>query len=310
MGQSAHIKQGEEGLRYVKAVLREEYPNMNPEWLDKAKNERKGGGRMNEQKLDSHFENDDFDDEPFISVYHDLLKEYPGAANLPDEAASRAHIPILGKPLAHNAEGVGDSPAANSTSASELPTPEPYVWDGFTVCDYQTDKYAEATNLEEAIAIRGEKAFLEKVEPEDFSPTPEGVSKIGIASLWCQSTWSAWDEESRKVDEERAVANLHTGDVLTLGQAPDELSRSQNLMEIEDLGFGFYHNGKLLPFTPYHDYDEDLFTNEIKHLKANEWIECVIRSTTCNGGDEGDVSDDPEFCWRVYSCDVTVYKVS
>ena len=121
---------------------------------------------MNEQKLDSHFENDDFDDEPFISVYHDLLKEYPGAANLPDEAASRAHIPILGKPLAHNAEGVGDSPAANSTSAVELPTPEPYVWDGFTVCDYQTDKYAEATNLEEAIAIRGERLSLKRSSPK------------------------------------------------------------------------------------------------------------------------------------------------
>lgn len=97
--------------------------------------------------------------------------------------------------------------------------------------------------------------------------------------------------------------------MLTLGQVPDELPPGENLSEVKDLGFGFYFHGDLLPFTPYNDYDQDNLMDAIKSLSPGEWIECVVRSSTCNGEDAGGVPADPDFCWRVYSCDVTVYRV-
>ena len=64
-----------------------------------------------------------------------------------------------------------------------LPRPEKYEGEQFSVEDYKTEEYAEARTLEEAIAIRGAKAFLRDVTPDDFLDAPLGVQKIGIADL-------------------------------------------------------------------------------------------------------------------------------
>lgn len=87
-----------------------------------------------------------------------------------------------------------------------------------------------------------------------------------------------------------------------------EGTEKQNWMEIRDLGFGFYRGGTFLPFTPYHDYDEDLFISAIHSLKPNERIVGVVRDSKCDGQDNA-IPADPSFCWRVYSVKVSVYKV-
>ncbi len=249
---------------------------------------------------------DDFYDEDFLSVYLELLEDYPNAANLASETEARAHQPLV-KDLVLNAGTVLEGADARQTDKQGLPIPTPYEGEAFSVEDYQSGEYAGAANLDEAIAMRGEKAFFKMVTPRDFEPLPAEVARLGIAELWAQSTWKASKAEERNVAEE-ASANLSPGNVLTLGRIPAELPDSRNSCEIEDLGFGFYHNGELLPFTPYHDYDQRLFIDAIKTLGHGEWIECAVRSATCNGED-CDPDDEFDFCWRVYSCEVTVYKV-
>lgn len=249
---------------------------------------------------------DDFYDEDFLSVYLELLEDYPGAANLAAEGEARAHRPLV-KDLLPNLRTSPEGADARQTGEHGLPIPTPYEGEAFSVLDYQSGEYAEADNLDEAIAMRGKKAFFKMVTPQDFEPLPAEVTRLGIAELWAQSTWDAFEAEERNVAEE-ASANLAPGNVLTLGRIPVELPDSQNWGEIEDLGFGFYHDGEFLPFTPYHDYDQQLFIDAIKTLGHGEWIECAVRSATCNGGD-CDPNDEFGFCWRVYSCEVTVYKV-
>lgn len=249
---------------------------------------------------------DEFYDEDFLSVYLELLEDYPNAANLASEAEARAHLPLV-KGLVPNSDASLEGLNARQTDEHGLPIPIPYEGEHFTVRDYQSEEYAGAANLDEAIAMRGEKAFFKMVSPEDFEPLPDGISCLGIAELWMQSTWDAFEAEKRKINDE-ASANLAQGNVLTLGRIPTELPGDQNWGEIEDLGFGFYHKGKFLPFTPYHDYDQQLFINTIKRLDQGEWIECIVRSIACNGEDCA-LDDDLGFCWRVYSCEVTVYRV-
>lgn len=245
---------------------------------------------------------DYLDDYEFVSVYVDLLEDYPGAVNLASEAEARGHRPLM-KDAEPDQEGTRPQTQADEHG---LPVPTPYEGEHFTVLDYQSEEYAGAANIDEAIAIRGRKAFFDQVEPEDFESLPDGVSRIGIASLWSQSTWDTFDAQSRNVSEEQS-AGLKPGDILVLGRIPVDLPEGQNWGEIQDLGFGFYRGGEFLPFTPYHDYDQQLFIETIKFLDAGEWIECVVRSAACNG--EDGVEDDISFCWRVYSLEVTVFKV-
>lgn len=49
-----------------------------------------------------------------------------------------------------------------------LPKPEDYDGDSFCALDYLTGEYATARTLEEAIDIRGARAFLRNVAPDDF----------------------------------------------------------------------------------------------------------------------------------------------
>lgn len=184
------------------------------------------------------------------------------------------------------------------------PNPEP-----FTVRDYyHSDEYSEAVTIDEAIAIRGRKAFFRDLSPDDFGDAPnDGVTKVGIAELWSQSTWRVDIEDSRDVAMEHLAAQVEEGDVLFVGGLPDDLPQGENWNEVEEHGFGFWQGGTLLPFTPFHDYDQDVFFEAIDHLGPNEFLECVVRGTSCVGKDGEPV--DQDFRWRVYSCKVTIYRV-
>lgn len=195
-----------------------------------------------------------------------------------------------------------------------LPQPAPFELPEklFTVLDYLSEEYAEASSLSEAIALRGHKAFLDKVTPEDFGKgLPEGITMLGFASLWSQSTWSDRYPEERNVELERMAYEISKGDVLVLGNVPNNFpvgSEQQNWLEIAENGFGFYHKGVLLPYTPYHDYDLDFFIEAIQKLNPHELIVCTVEEARCMG--EDGVTPDPEFHWRVYSLDVVVYKMT
>ena len=52
-----------------------------------------------------------------------------------------------------------------------------------------SDEYADARNLNEAIDMRGQKAFAQSVTPDDFrDASPDNMTKVGIAELWAEST--------------------------------------------------------------------------------------------------------------------------
>lgn len=67
-------------------------------------------------------------------------------------------------------------------------------------------------------------------------------------------------------------------------------------------------DGRLLPYTPYHDYDDVVLSRWLDELHYGEKLLCQVKDVTCYG--EDGVQADPDFCWRVYSCSVKVYKVA
>ena len=180
-----------------------------------------------------------------------------------------------------------------------LPTPKRYEGEFSSIEEYFTEEYSDAQTLEEAIALRGAKAFFKNVNPEDFLNVAfPGFVKIGIADLWADSTWEEGMSE-RNVDLEKLAASLKEGDLFEVRPWPEN---------IHDWSYGFHLiNGSMLPYTPYHDYDDQFFENALETLRVNEKIICRVRKVSCYG--ENGIKCDPEFCWRVYVCSVTVYRV-
>ncbi|WP_058270959.1 hypothetical protein [Olsenella massiliensis] len=68
-----------------------------------------------------------------------------------------------------------------------LPRPKKCEGEQFTVLDYETEEYANARTLEEAIAIRSARAFLRDVAPDDFSDDLPGVKKN-----WNRGALGSW----------------------------------------------------------------------------------------------------------------------
>ena len=192
----------------------------------------------------------------------------------------------------------------------EFGMPKPHDYDGpsFSALAYFSEEYEQAENLNEAIKLRGFKAFLDMVEPSDFSDDLPGVYRIGFAQLWSQSTWEDGLSD-RNVEHEQAALSIENGDLLTirpLGVASFPID-SQDLLEVRDLGFAFFKGDTMLPYTPYHDYDQDLLINGLLSLNKDELIACLVRSNDCTGGDG--VPADEDFCWRVYTPTVEVLKL-
>lgn len=178
-----------------------------------------------------------------------------------------------------------------------------YDGEAFNVWDYMSAEYADAATLGEAIDIRGYKAFLREVNPGEFASNSfAGVTKVGIAELWFDSSWTDGETE-RKVDKEKLASSVKEGDLLSVRSCSREES---------EWGYVFDSaSGVSLPYTPYHDYDDRLFVRVLDDLRAGEKILCKIRSSTCFGGDgiKTPSWSDPYFHWRVYSCKVTVLRV-
>lgn len=192
---------------------------------------------------------------------------------------------------------------------SGLPKPHDYIGPKFSALDYfNSEEYAQAKTLGEAIEIRGFKALVDNAEPDDFSDTVPGVRKIGFAELWSQSTWERGSEE-RDVEQELEALSIDKGDLLTIKPVdlgPDEV-KGQNFLEVRDIGFAFYKGDTMLPYTPYHDYEQDLFINALLALDEGQLIVCLVRSNDCTGQDG--IPVDENFCWRVYTPKVEVFKI-
>ena len=179
-----------------------------------------------------------------------------------------------------------------------LPLPKRYDGPRWDVREYLTDTYAEATTLAEAIEMCGQDAFAHEVEPADFAADDVRAREIrlGLAELWADSTWSEGVSQ-RDVELEQTVAAIQPGDPIEIRQSPAQEG---------DFEF-FLPNGNPLPYTPYHDYDYQFFARAFAKCGLGERLVCRVRSVACYGGDN-DVPADPAFCWRVYSCKVTVFK--
>ncbi|MEY8437170.1 hypothetical protein AAK967_05455 [Atopobiaceae bacterium 24-176] len=179
-----------------------------------------------------------------------------------------------------------------------LPTPQQPEGDRLDVPDYTSEEYADARTLEEAIAIRGAKAFLRDLAPDDFSEDgPLGSKKIGTAELWAESTWEK-GETVRDVECERLAVSVKEGDLLEVRPC---------LKYLSDWGYRFHLvDGSALPYSPYHDYDDLFFERSLDGLGGGERLVCRVEGVSCFG--EDGVSADPDFCWRVYLCKVTVYR--
>lgn len=180
-----------------------------------------------------------------------------------------------------------------------LPVPKPYDGPNFTVYDYRSYEYATARTLNEKIEIRGLKALLADAEPDDFTNGGvPGAINLGIAELWADSTWTE-GLSRRDIEREQVAAGVMEGDLLEVKPCSAEVS---------ECGYAFYRpNGSLLPYTPFHDYDDLLFEKALAKSKNGEQLVCLVRETICYGGTVGDA--DPDFNWRVYSAKVTVMRV-
>lgn len=181
-----------------------------------------------------------------------------------------------------------------------LPIPKSYDGPKFDAREYWSGKYADADTLDEAISMRGQEAFAKSVKPDDFSSdgSPEERTKIGIAELWADSTWSEGNTQ-RDLDLELSVGNVREGDML-------EIRRT--LSDESERGYSFFSSdGHRLPYEPFHDYDDQFLSRALGECDPGETLACLVREVTCYGGDN-DVPEDPTFCWRVYSCKVTVYR--
>ena len=179
----------------------------------------------------------------------------------------------------------------------DLPLPKKYDSPRWDAREYLTDTYAEAKTLEEAIEMRGQDAFAREIEPADFDDDIHAHEiRLGLAELWADSTWNEGISQ-RNTELERIVAAIQPGDLIEVRQSPAQEG---------DFEF-FLPNGNPLPYTPYHDYDYQFFARAFSECKPEERPACRVRSVECYGGNN-DAPEDPAFCWRVYSCKVTVFK--
>ena len=184
---------------------------------------------------------------------------------------------------------------------SDLPNPQPYDGPHFSVLDYASPKYAEAKIVGEAIEMRGADAFFDQVSAEDFSQDSQEIGTLlGFAELWAESTWDKSMPEMRNVEQEKAANSLEERDLIEVKRCSPDIS---------DWEMAFYTiDGRLLPYTPYHDYDDVALSRWLDELHHGEKLLCQVKDVTCYG--EDGVQADPDFCWRVYSCSVKVYKVA
>lgn len=201
---------------------------------------------------------------------------------------------------------------ADSKSTEELhglPHPQDYTGPYFSVLEYAAEEYADGKTLDDKIRLRGTKYFAQHVSPEDFDENENEsngsggsqIQKTGFAELWADSTWEKNSHVlARNVKLEQLANSVKQSDCLWVIPSVDEKGW---------LEYSFYTNAEEeLPYCPYHDFDDDFFRDAFSTLKPQEAIVCIVQNLNCFGGDG--VEADPDFCWRVYDCKVTVYKIA
>lgn len=149
--------------------------------------------------------------------------------------------------------------------------------------------------------MRGADAFFDQVSVEDFSQESQEIGTLlGFAELWAESTWDKSMPKMRDVEQEKAANSLEESDLIEVKRCSPDIS---------DWELAFYTiDGRLLPYTPYHDYDDIALGRWLDELHRGEKLLCQVKDVTCYG--EDGVQVDPDFYWRVYSCSVKVYKVA
>lgn len=243
--------------------------------------------------------------------------------HLGDYQESSTHNQNTEKP-GHQRDSATDSHVdSTDDKAFNLPAPHEYDRNEGNALDYFTDEYAEANSLEEAIEMRGEKAFLKNVEPEDFlDKDSSDLEKIGIAELFVQSTWrmnvvddrDKEEEEEEEEDDDDDNEDADTGRDVELEQRAASVKEGDWLeirpcpKQMNPCGYQFYtSDGQVSPFEPYHDYDDQFFLKSLDNLYSGENLVCHVQGTLCYG--ENGIEPDPQFCWRAYTCKVMVYRV-
>ncbi len=224
--------------------------------------------------------------------------------NLHEQGQEPDHTSVDANASQHDAT----PPTQRKLDEYGLPYPDITGKESFKAFDHYANIVPGFKSRAISVALRGAKAFSENVTPEDFADDDRPNSKsVGIAELWFLSNWTKKDWASRDVGAEKAVTGVSKGDVLFVETAPKDLPLNNSWEEVIDLGIGFSNGFDFLPYTPYHDYDEKLIVSSLNSLRRGEHLECVVREALIRGCDG--VPVDPNFCWRLYSCKVTVYKV-
>ncbi len=124
-------------------------------------------------------------------------------------------------------------------------------------------------------------------------------TRLGTAELWADTTWTLGLSE-RNLELERDAKSVQQGDRLLVKPLAEQE---------EGWGYAFETaSGHRLPYEPYSDTDDGFFSIALESLDENEMLECVVVGTSAVG-DDG-VPGDPDFCWRIYTCKVVVFKAN
>ena len=181
-----------------------------------------------------------------------------------------------------------------------LPLPKRYDAPPWDVREYLTDTYAEAKTLGEAIEMRGQDAFAHEVDPADFSDDGEPFEKLRLASPNCGRNPRGEREYQRGISNSNALWQPYRQAIL-LKFAHARQHRT-NLASNSACQMGNHY-----PTPPTMIMTSKYLNRAFKGCRAHEHLVCRVRSVECYGGNN-DAPVDPLFCWRVYTCKVTVFR--
>ncbi len=155
----------------------------------------------------------------------------------------------------------------------------------------------------------GPRAFFGKVEPGEFELMPDGGSRGWGSRATGRSRagtpFMKKSAASRKISRSPGWARRRP----CAGTHPERACAGTELRRSPGSRLGFYRDGGLLPFTPHHDYDQDLFldADRLTRVRGSESSASCAPSPAAEGM-SGRCPWTPGFCWRAYSCEVSVYK--
>lgn len=120
--------------------------------------------------------------------------------------------------------------------------------------------------------MRGADAFFEQVCADDFMQSYHEIGvMLGFADLWAQSTWSKAMPDTRDVEREQVASSLHEGDFIQVKRCPSDVSEWE---------MAFYAmDGRLFPYSPFHDYDDAALSRWLDELGSDEALLCQVKKS-------------------------------